>query len=200
MIVGLTGGIGSGKSAVAKEFKKLGIGVVDADQVARDVVEPGTDALKQIAAQFGSKILTGDALDRRALREVVFNDAEKLDWLNNLLHPIIRGEIFKQLSLCKSAYSILEAPLLFENNLDQQCDKSIVVDLPVSRQIERAVKRDNSNRAGIEKIIDKQMPREERLAKADFIIDNSGLLNQLKNQVSTIHQELCQIVKSLNSN
>ena len=174
LIIGLTGGIGSGKSTVANEFKKLGIEVVDADVVAREVVELGQPALNKIKEYFGGDILDkNNALDRTALRHIIFNSESKKDWLNKLLHPIIRDKILENMAAAKSPYVILEAPLLFENNLNQYTQYNIVVDIAEKKQIQRAAKRDGTNEAQIQAIMDAQLNRDERLKKADFIIDNN---------------------------
>jgi dephospho-CoA kinase len=190
LIVGLTGGIGSGKSTVASLFRNLDIFVVDADQVARDVVEPGSEALTTIHEHFGDEILSGDELNRTHLRQLIFKNESEKQWLENLLHPIIRERLFEHLNASDSVYKILEAPLLLENNLDQYCDKTMVVDLPEKTQIARACARDQTNVEQVKKILSAQIGREERLARADYIIDNSGSKEQLEPQVLRLDQIL----------
>ena len=174
LIVGLTGGIGSGKTLVATVLQELGIDVVNADDVAREVVLPGTPALQKIEEYFGADFIKNKALDRVKLRERIFRDSAAKNWLESLLHPIIRVEMLTQLKNCTSAYKILEAPLLFENGLDSYCEKSITVDVPEAMQIQRATQRDHSSSDTIKAIINAQWSREQRLAKSDYIIDNSG--------------------------
>lgn len=192
LIIGLTGGIGSGKSTVANEFKALGIQVVDADKVAREVVEPGQAALTEIAHYFGSDVLNEyGELNRAKLRSLIFKSESNKAWLNALLHPIIRESMLTQIKACSSKYVILEAPLLFENKLTQYTDYNVVVDVAETVQIERAMKRDGNTAEQIKAIIDAQIERSLRLEQADYVIDNSGInLNALKRQVNTLHTQL----------
>lgn len=192
LIIGLTGGIGSGKSTVASEFKGLGIHVVDADKVAREVVAPGQMALRKIEQYFGAEIVNAQGeLNRAKLRTIIFQSESKKKWLNALLHPIIRESLITQLKNASSDYVILEAPLLFENNLTEYTQYNIVVDLPESLQIERAMKRDGNTEMQIKAIIKAQIGRKQRLKKADYIIDNSETdLSALKRQVNTLHTQL----------
>ncbi|MCE2572057.1 dephospho-CoA kinase [Motilimonas eburnea] len=195
-IIGLTGGIGSGKSAAAKCFKALGIQVVDADVVAREVVEPDSTsgALAQITAHFGQQILTdAGELDRAKLRQLIFADASEKQWLNALLHPLIRQSLLAQLEACQGPYAILEAPLLIENQLQQYISKLVVVDVPEALQLSRAMSRDNNSEAQIRSIMAAQVTRSVRLAEADFVLDNSGDLGQLAQQVTALHQQLCNM-------
>ncbi len=194
LFIGLTGGIGSGKSAASAEFERLGIKVVDADIVAREVVEPGQSALAKIAEQFGNDFLLNDgSLDRAKLRERIFSDTAAKDWLEGLLHPLIRTSIIEQLSSAKSPYALLVSPLLFETNQHELVAQSILVDVPKDLQIARASARDANSIAQIEKIIAAQMSREDKQQYADIIIDNSGDLHHLHQQVGNIHQQLLQL-------
>ncbi|KZZ51337.1 dephospho-CoA kinase, partial [Oleiphilus sp. HI0122] len=173
LIIGLTGGIGSGKSAASAHFEKLGIHVVDADLVAREVVEPGKPALATIAKQFGADILNEfGGLDRTKLRAIIFSDTNAKRWLEALLHPIIRSEIIRQISNAESPYAILVSPLLFETDQHKLCSRTLLIDAPKELQIERATKRDNVSIDSIEKIIAAQMPREAKQKHADDIILN----------------------------
>jgi len=197
VIIGLTGGIGSGKSTVANEFKALGIEVVDADLVAREVVAPGQPALAEIELYFGQEVINGDGeLNRAKLRQVIFSSDQKKQWLNNLLHPIIREALLTQLAQARSQYVILEAPLLLENKLTQYTDFTLVVDVPETLQVERAMQRDNNSRSQIQAIIDAQISRQERRQQADYVIDNSKPdLVALKEQVKMLHLQFLSIQK-----
>lgn len=188
MIIGLTGGIASGKTTVANMFIDLGIEVVDADIVAREVVEPGTPALQQISEHFGQSVLSPDgSLDRKALRNIIFSDEQAKTWLNNLLHPLIRNTIVEQLQNTTSPYSILVAPLLLENNMQTLVSRVLVVDTEISTQIERTIARDNSDISQAKAIISAQIARDKRLALADDVIKNNGMINNLTNDVKKLH-------------
>ena len=194
LIVGLTGGIGSGKSTVAKAFQQLGIETVDADRASRAVVEPGMPALAAIAERFGPGIVQGDGhLDRAALRQIIFADSAKKHWLESLLHPLIRHWIVQQLGAATSPYVILESPLLFETDQHQLVGKTVLVDLPVELQIERACARDANQADQIQRIIDAQMPREEKLSRADIVLDNAQPLETLAARVAAVHQTLLSL-------
>lgn len=193
-VLGLTGGIGSGKSAVAACFKKYGIKVVDADIAARKVVEPGMPALKTIAEHFGEQVLQADGtLDRAVLRSIVFNNEQQRQWLEQLLHPAIGEWITTELTSATSAYAILESPLLLETEQRKSTHRTLVVDVSKELQIERATARDDNSREQIEAIIAAQLPREERLARADDVINNSGSLAYLESAVKTLHQQYLKI-------
>lgn len=190
-IIGLTGGIGSGKSLVAARFAELGITVVNADTVAREVVAKGEPALEKIRDHFGEEILlpTGE-LDRRQLRGIIFADPEQKKWLENLLHPIIRVRMVEQLQAAASPYAILESPLLLETDQHLLVEKIIVVDVDEATQIARASTRDGADVEQIKKIIASQMPRAEKLKKADFVIDNGGSVEATYRQVEGIDRGL----------
>ena len=198
MIVGLTGGIGSGKTTVSDKFLKLGIHIVDADIVAREVVEPGTLALNQIAQHFGADILTKSGeLNRTKLREIVFANPDGKAWLNALLHPLIRQEMFSQLHQASSPYSILVAPLLIENKLDKLVDRVLVIDVSKSTQIQRTCQRDGSSIEIVENIISSQVDRQERLAAADDVINNDNVsIDSLDEQINKLHQHYLSLAKS----
>jgi len=188
-VVGVTGGIGSGKSAATAEFEKLGITVVDADVVPRQVVMPGTPCLQAIAEHFGNQLLTeGGELNRKALRQRVFSNPEEKEWLNKLLHPAIRQELISQLEQADSPYVILSAPLLLENGLEKYCQRVLVVDVPESLQISRTIQRDNSPKSEVEAIMKAQLSRDERLKRANDVLNNDGSLEQLEQQVLQLHQ------------
>lgn len=190
-IIGLTGGIGSGKSLVAARFAELGVTVVNADTVAREVVAKGEPALDAIRAHFGEDIvLPNGELDRRKLRGIIFNDPAQKKWLEALLHPIIRLRIVDQLHAAISPYAILESPLLLETDQHLLVEKIIVVDVDETTQIVRASARDGSDATQIKNIIASQMPRSEKLQKADFVIDNSGSKESTFLQVESLDKKL----------
>ncbi|PCF97500.1 dephospho-CoA kinase [Vreelandella nigrificans] len=191
MIVGLTGGIGSGKSTVARAFGSLGIGWVDADDVAREVVAPGEPALTAIAQRFGNKALNSDGtLNRAALRSIVFDDPTERQWLESVTHPQVRERILLHLERLQrqSPYVLLVSPLLFESGQDALVNRTIVVDVPVDLQLKRTLQRDGVSKAQVHAILAAQLPREERLAKADDIIDNSGDHASMLHQVTQLNQ------------
>ena len=190
-IVGLTGGIGSGKTTISDIFAQLNIDIIDADIVARQVVEPNTPALKAIKAHFGADFITDEQqLDRRKLRQRVFSHPEDKAWLNNLLHPLIREEMLRQLKQAQSRYCILVAPLLLENGLEKMVDRVLVIDVDQQTQIKRVQHRDNNTEAEVKGIIANQISREKRLAAADDVINNQHLNNtEIKNIVNKLHQQ-----------
>lgn len=192
-IVGLTGGIGSGKTTVSDHFQALGIAVVDADRVAREIVEPGSDCLQKIHKKFGDAILLQDgSLNRSVLRTTIFENASDRVWLEQLTHPLIRDIILKRLKQARSPYAVLSAPLLLESEA-YTVDRVLVVDLPETLQLKRAVTRDSASRAHIEKIIASQLSREARLKQADDIVDNSQSLEHTLAQVDQLHQYYLQL-------
>lgn len=193
-IVGLTGGIGSGKSAVAALFRELGIKVVDADIAARRVVEPGTPALSAIADYFGADILQSDGtLDRAALRKIVFDSEEKRQWLERLLHPAIGAWLGHELATATSAYAILESPLLLETAQHKMIDRALVVDVDEQVQISRASARDGNTPEQIRAIIATQMSRQLRVARGDDVIDNSSSLAALDKPVRALHEKYLKL-------
>lgn len=187
--VGITGGIGSGKSAVTQMLEKRGIVVVDADVIARIVVEPGTKALSTIAEHFGHSILRpGGTLDRAALRSKVFQDGTERKWLENLLHPLIRTKIIEQLEASESPYSVLSSPLLLETGQNTLVDKVLLIEASEALQIARTQKRDRIDANAVGAIIASQWPRARRQTLADFIITNEGTWNELEDAVEKMHQ------------
>jgi len=195
-VVGLTGGIGSGKSTVVRLFGELGVHWVDADDVARQVVEPGTPGLAAIAEHFGPDILTPEGtLDRARLRQIVFAEPEQRHWLEALLHPQIREELERQLkpSDYDLPYVLLVSPLLLETDQHELVDRIVVVDVPVDLQISRTMTRDNNSREQVERIIAAQIPREERLARADEVIDNSRTIGEVELQVRELHNRFLEM-------
>ena len=191
MIIGLTGGIGSGKTAVSETFEKLGITVVDADLASRVVVEKGKPCLEEIAKHFGDDILNeNDELNRAKLREIIFNSDSEKSWLESLLHPAIAEQIKDELNASKSPYTILVSPLLLETNQRDFCDKVLVVDVPIELQMERTTKRDGVSEDQVKSIIKSQINRDERLQLADEIIINEGSIEDLEMIVRELHEKL----------
>lgn len=202
-VIGLTGGIGSGKSEVSRRFEDIGIAVVDADIVARQIVEPNTPALRQISEHFGNSILMENgALDRAQLRTIIFSHPEEKKWLENLLHPLIRESIVQQLNVAespcgdhKSPYAILSSPLLLETTQYQLVNRTLVVDAPEELQLARACARDSNNKDQIKAIMATQLSRLARKARADDIIDNSNTLTEIDRQVERLHSHYLTLAK-----
>jgi dephospho-CoA kinase len=190
-ILGVTGGVGSGKSAATDYFSFLGIHIVDADVIAHQVVSKGSPLLLAITNHFGDDLLLKNhELNRLKLRAIVFNNPHEKKWLENLLHPVIRKKIRAELAAANSLYAILSAPLLFENNLQLEVDRVLVIDCDESLQLERASKRDGGDRELIKKIMLQQLDRNTRLARADDVIENNGSLLELQKSVEHYHQQL----------
>ena len=189
-VVAITGGIGSGKTTIANQFAALGIEVVDADLIAREVVAPGTPALAAIVNHFGAEMLTEQGLlDRRALRERIFSDPAAKFWLNALLHPIIRSEMLRQCAAVSSPYCLLVVPLLVENRLTELADRVLVIDVDEATQIERTCHRDGVSREQAQAILASQASRSERLAMADDVLDNqSGTTETIRARILALHE------------
>ena len=188
-IIGLTGGIGSGKTAASDHFAQLGIDVVDADVVAREVVEPGSPALKAIAEHFGADtILPSGALNRPLLRQKVFEDPEQRLWLEQLTHPLIREQIRHKLEQAQSPYVLLVSPLLIESGQSEFCQHILLVDVPEDLQLSRAAARDNNTPDQGKAIMAAQASRQQRLKQADDVITNDSTLEALHRQVEQQHQ------------
>ena len=188
-ILGLTGGIGSGKSTVANLFAAEGVTVVDADAIARELVAPGQPALQQIAAHFGPGVLNdAGELDRAALRRLIFANERQKQWLNQLLHPLIRETLLQRCQKANSDYVILMAPLLFENGLDQAVQRTLCVDVSEQTQIARTCQRDGNSPELVQAIMTSQLTRAERLQRSDDRIDNEGSdLGALRERVRELH-------------
>jgi len=188
-ILGLTGGIGSGKSAVVEAFGRLGVHWVDADHAARWVVEPGRPALGAIVDRFGDAVLAADGtLDRAALRATIFRDPAQRQWLEALLHPLIRQEVAEHLARATSPYAIMVSPLLVESGQHRQVDRVLVVDVPEALQLERAMRRDASSEAQIRAILAAQLSREARNGHADDLLLNDRDLGWMEREVARLHQ------------
>lgn len=196
--VALTGGIGSGKTTIANAFAKRGVDIVDADVIAREVVEPGQPALKAIREKFGEQTLLNDgSLDRKALRQRIFTSDEDKAWLNALLHPLIQAETRRQLAQTQSVWCLWVVPLLVENNLQHLANRVLVVDVDRETQLRRTLTRDGISREQAEHILAAQATREQRLAVADDIIDNGGPPESVAARVALLDQHYCQLAKAI---
>ncbi|MEM8593746.1 MAG: dephospho-CoA kinase [Pseudomonadota bacterium] len=195
-IIGLSGGIGSGKTTVSDTFSALGVDVVDADVISHQTTALGSPTLPLIQQHFGDEALLADGnLNRPWLRQHIFNTpADKL-WLEQLLHPIIHSSIMDALNSSDSDYVLFVSPLLIKSQLTSMCQRIVMVDCSVDQQIKRTQARDNSSQETIESIIEYQSSRDERLAHADDVIDNSGGLIYLKEQISTLHTQYLALAK-----
>lgn len=187
-ILGLTGGIGSGKSAAAQRFVELGVHLVDADQAARWVVEPGRPALASIVERFGPGVLLDDGqLDRAALRQLIFSDPEQRRWLEALLHPLIGQEIFSYLAKAESPYAVFVSPLMVESGQFQRTQRLLVIDAPQELQVQRTLLRDQTSPEQVQAILKAQASREERLRHAHDVLVNDRDLTWLHSQVDRLH-------------
>ena len=187
--VGLTGGIGSGKSAVSERFATLGVPVVDSDVSARTVVAPGSAALRQLSEYFGAELLQADgSLDRPRLRQRVFADLTARQWLEQLLHPLIRDHCQRQLEAASYPYALFVVPLLIEAGSALEVDRILVVDLPEEAQLRRTLSRDQSDSTTVKAIMASQASRSQRRERADDVIDNSGSPEALDTTVKQLHQ------------
>lgn len=192
-IIGLAGGIGSGKSTIAKVFNTLGIQSVDADDVAREAVAIGSYCLEEIVKHFGESIILEDGtLNRKALRAIIFSDPSEKKWLESLTHPVIRLKIEKQLSEATSAYVLLVHPLLFETNQNTLCHLTVAIDTPIDTQRQRVIKRDKSPPEQVEKILASQLANNDRLSRADFNIENGGDIVDLNAKVLQLHRQILE--------
>ncbi|MBU2570185.1 MAG: dephospho-CoA kinase [Gammaproteobacteria bacterium] len=186
--IGLTGGIGSGKTTIADLFSELNVPVIDADDIAREVVEPGSQALEQIRHAFGERVIAADGnLDRSAMRELVFADTEQKRKLEAIVHPMVRQSILKRVASLDASYCIICIPLLVESGMVNLVDRVLVVDCPVETQIERVTKRDCLDEKIVRAIIDSQATREQRKALANDLIDNATSDSMLAEQVKKLH-------------
>ncbi|AIW13032.1 dephospho-CoA kinase [Vibrio tubiashii] len=195
LVIGVTGGIASGKTTVADLFhQEFGIEIVDADIVARQVVEPKSQGLKAIAQHFGQSVIQQDGtLDRATLREIIFSDPSQKEWLNNLLHPMIRTKMLSELAKVQSEYALLVIPLMVENNLQALADKVLVVDVEEQTQIQRTVERDQVDAVQAKAILSSQATREQRLAIADYVIKNNTENQKLLPQITELHKKFLEI-------
>ncbi|MCW9717774.1 dephospho-CoA kinase [Avibacterium sp. 21-599] len=204
-IVGVTGGIGSGKSTIVDLFAELGVEIIDADIVAREVVAKGSPLLAKITEHFGAEILLDSGeLNRQALRQIVFERPQEKVWLNNLLHPAIRREMLHRLAQSQSLYVLWVVPLLIENDLTAFCDRVLVIDVLPETQLLRAAKRDQNKMVLIKKIMASQVSREKRLSVADDVVNNEPELSQnlpyLRQKVLELHHQYLQFAKEKTKN
>lgn len=189
MIVGLTGGIGSGKSAAANFFQNEGITVIDADDLSREVIEQNTPGFEKIVDCFGSAIIDSDgSINRAFLRQEVFDDEKKKKLLESIIHPLVRDLMIKKIAASQSPYSIIMVPLIFETNSMNNYNRILVIDCDPIVQLERAMLRDKNSKIQIQKIIDSQCSREERISIANDIIPNNDSLENLKIRSIAMHK------------
>jgi len=198
--VGITGGIGSGKSAVTDRLQSYGIAVVDADVVARVVVEPGRPALDAIRERYGQSIMHADGtLNRAALRSIVFENSAERHWLESVTHPAIRIEMSEQLAHATSPYAVLSSPLLLESGQNIFAHYVVVVDVPEAVQLERTMARDNNEEALVKRIMAAQLTRDERCEQANEVLDNRGSLQDLYNATDALHQRLLLLAEGFSA-
>lgn len=198
LVVGITGGIGSGKTTVSDRFGELGVPVIDTDVISKELVEPGLPAFEEIVATFGSTVVGNDGqLNRAILRKIVFENPSKRQQLEEILHVKIRAEVFHQLDALDCAYCIIVIPLLAESKRKYPLDRVLVVDASTDLQLARAEARGQQSREELERIIRSQATREERLALADDVIENSGSIDELRESVNFYHQQYVQLAKSV---
>ena len=196
LVIGITGGIGSGKTAVSDRFQALGVSVVDADVASRVVVEPGQPALAAIAEHFGDDVIHEDgSLNRAELRRRVFAEQAERHWLERLTHPLINEHIREELEKAESPYAVLVSPLLAETDQSRFCHRILVVDVPEEVQVRRTMARDANDEAQVRKIIEAQASREQRLALADDVIVNDGSLEALDEEVARLHEVYSEMAR-----
>lgn len=194
--IGLTGGIGCGKSTVCDLFAELGISIIDADLIAREIVEPGQPALSQLSQYFGPQILHADgSLNRATLRQTIFKDEAARQTINEIMHPLIFKEIEQRINNLDSLYCIVAVPLLFETGYQNKFDRVLVIDCDPDTQIQRVSQRDQADLQQIQAIIDSQIPCSRRLELADDIIDNMSSLQILAEQVKKLHNSYTKLAK-----
>ncbi|RKZ72375.1 MAG: dephospho-CoA kinase [Gammaproteobacteria bacterium] len=187
--IGLTGGIGSGKTTACEIFTELGVPVIDADIIAHELVKPGMPALEEIIRIFGEEVISNDGtLDRKIIRDKVFANNLDRKKLENILHPVVYKEISAQVENINSRYCIISIPLLLETGASKTVDRILVIDVPREQQLERASNRDKTDKNDINAIIDSQISRKDRLSAADDIVDNNGDINDLRKKIYELHE------------
>ncbi|MDE0310445.1 MAG: dephospho-CoA kinase [Acidiferrobacterales bacterium] len=198
LTVGITGGIGSGKSAAADRFAELGVPVIDADVIARQIVEPGRPACSKVIETFGAEFAAADGgLDRGKLRKLVFSDSGKITRLEDILHPEIHAEILRRLSDLSAPYAVVVIPLLAESKRSYPLDRVLVIDAPSQLQISRVSDRDGETAQEVEKIISLQATRKDRLRVADDVISNTGTRQSLTSAVDELHSKYLAIAEDM---
>ena len=187
--IGLTGGIGSGKSAACEIFSELGVPVIDADNITHSLVKPGMLAFKEIIKMFGNEVISSDGtLDRKIIRDTIFTNKIDRKKLEDILHPAVYREISVQVENINSKYCIISIPLLLETDASKTVDRILVIDVPRELQLKRALNRDKTNKSDIDAIIDSQISRKDRLSAADDIVDNKGDIDNLRKRIRDLHE------------
>ena len=190
MILGLTGGIASGKSTVSKIFSRMGVKIIDADEISRMVADDA-EVLQELAGEFGEEIIIDGRLDRKKLREIVFESEENVGRINSIMHPKIISSLEAEIDKNRSEkLLILDIPLLYEAKLDYLCEKVLLVFVDEETQVERVIKRDGCSKKQAENIIEKQMPLSQKKELADYYIDNSGSFEELENMVQEFYSDI----------
>ena len=199
LAVGITGGIGSGKSAAADRFSELGVPIIDADVIARQIVEPGRPACRKVIDAFGDEVASDDGgLNRAKLRKIIFSEPEKKTLLENILHPEIHAEILRQIAELSTPYTIVVIPLLAESKRQYPLDRILVIDAPAEFQVSRVSARDDQSESEVKRVIQLQSSRPDRLAIADDVIENTGSLQSLRNSVDALHEKYLAIARGSN--
>ena len=194
LLIGLTGGIASGKSTVAQRFMDLGVPVIDADVAAREVVAPGKPGLQQVIDRFGSRVVAENGeLDRRALREIIFSDPDARRDLEAILHPLIRTDMDRNAAAAVGPYIVMAIPLLIEGGSRDRVDRILVVDVDEAVQLQRVMARDHCSAEQAQAILASQAPRSARLAAADDVLPNGGTVTELRQAVDALHQQYLRL-------
>ena len=196
MIIGLTGGIGSGKSSAANFFSALNVLVLEADELAKEAITKGTDGFIQVVDCFGESILNESGeIDRDLMRERIFSDHAMKSKLESIIHPLVGNKILEKIAESIALYTVVEVPLIFETNSMKNYDRILVIDCYQSLQLERSTRRDKNSQELIQKIIDSQCTREERLSIANDVIANNGSLEELKHKIKETHYFYSELIK-----
>lgn len=194
LVIGLTGGIGSGKTSVSDRFAALGVPVIDTDLIAREIVAPGLPAHRQIRCSFGESVLRADGtLDRDSLRAMVFDDPDKRVDLERILHPAIRREVSRRLHDLNAPYCIVVVPLLVESGFTDLVDRVLVVDAPEDARLRRVCRRSGLSKAEVRRIFAAQATSEQRRRRADDVLENDGELAELDHKVAALHRRYRQL-------
>jgi len=196
MIIGLTGGIGSGKSSAANFFSAHNVLVLEADELAKEAITKGTDGFMQVVDCFGESILNESGeIDRDLMRERIFSDHAMKSKLESIIHPLVGNKILEKIAESIALYTVVEVPLIFETNSMNNYDRILVIDCYKSLQLERSTRRDKNSQELIQKIIDSQCTREERLSIANDVIANNGSLEELKHKIKETHYFYSELIK-----